>query len=166
MGVWIGQPGQLFSQHGFVRFGVLIFCVWKTILEKCCFMCFLRYWALSQVVTSPPGMGCYLMPTDLIVMGAFRHWICLGELEFVFRILNILAWQIYVHIIYCFGNRQWPGPNQSVVDMYKANSRECENNKCIVGRQMHKLIQSLKIYVHRLRGRLPEKITSSKYVYN
>ena len=39
-----------------------------------------------------------------------------------------------------------------VVDMYKANSRECENNKCIVGRQMHKLIQSLRIYVHRLRG--------------
>ena len=34
-----------------------------------------------------------LMPTDLIVMGAFRHWICLGELEFVFRNLKILAWK-------------------------------------------------------------------------
>ena len=43
-----------------------------------------------DVTTRDDGL---LLKADLIGMGAFRHWICLGELEFVFRILKILAWK-------------------------------------------------------------------------
>ena len=70
----------------------------------------------SQILGVEPGRDVtirdgLLLNAGLIVMGAFRHWICLGELEFVFRILKHPNMVIYVHIIYCFGNRQWPGPN-------------------------------------------------------
>ena len=44
-----------------------------------------------DVTTRDDGM---LLNDNLIGMDAFRHWIGLGELEFVFRILKIvLAWK-------------------------------------------------------------------------
>ena len=132
--VLIGQTGLFITTLFSVPLRTILKMSVKLYQNKSVSVCSLRCRASSQVSTSPPGMDCR------------PGWV--GIILSYFENTNIL---IYVYIIYCFGTRQWPGPDSPLLTCRRGiHASDCENNKRIVGRPMQKHIQSLKIYLKNI----------------